>query len=831
MIKMDSSKEDGEGHEDRPSSPIWVLQQISEEAFRVAGEAIQSVYSGNSISNMNNVTPLGHGPGHRRAQSEILTIGHRRSNSFHRLKTQVQRAWKWGSNSREEGRRSNFNPEVLANQKRQWYQLHSKVLDRTNYKEPTSLFEHFIVAGIHPDTNLETVEDAFAKRKKWEREMSRSEILDFKVLHQRAPSIPNFEPQILFKYPPGKKIVMRWKDLAAFCFPGGVKAQLLERTPSLSDLNELIYGQEHLGRDDLSFIFSLKGADNATLYGVCLHVLEIVQRPPGILGVSSPVSQSSGGFNRFLVSAPRCYCVLSRVPFFELHYEMLNSIIAQQRLNRITELVTEMSLFDYVPSPLTAHYRLHENVESPERESFSDWMTSAIPVDSAVALTAAAAGIIPDDVITPSSLRISEPNSPESVTASESSEFSQARELDKDGRKNLQYFDDYASEASETRSDTLERMYGSYENGHSSPEVRTSFSSRFRTLERLGSSESLFSPARSMTSEDDDDELFSNFDKDLGSDLIMEWAKENKNDLLQIICGYHALPLPARGSELVFQPLEHLQSIEYRRPPVSALGFYEKYSDSFESPEVNFKLAAAEEALALSVWTTATICRVLSLESVLALFTGVLLEKQVVVVCPNLGLLSATVLSLIPMILPFQWQSLMLPVLPVRMLEFLDAPVPFIVGLLNKPSDLKMKASNLVHVNVFKDQVKTCSLPTLPRHKELASALAPIHARLSRENSIAKRHPVHRCTETQAEAAGQFLKVTRGYLESLCSDLRLHTITSVQSNNDRVSLLLKDSFIDSFPSRDQPFIKLFVDTQMFTVLSDSRLSSFENGHS
>lgn len=148
-------------------------------------------------------------------------------------------------------------------------------------------------------------------------------------------------------------------------------------------------------------------------------------------------------------------------------------------------------------------------------------------------------------------------------------------------------------------------------------------------------------------------------------------------------------------------------------------------------------------------------------------------------------------------------------------------------------------------------------MPTLPRYKELASALAPIHARLARENSMAKRHPVHKCSETQvltvvclvfmlsltirkffripwadqwnlkehlqrqfpsfrnyldkllssnrpynaflmvklltnistclqAEAAGQFLKVMRGYLESLCLDLRLHTITSVQSNNDRV---------------------------------------------
>jgi hypothetical protein len=62
----------------------------------------------------------------------------------------------------------------------------------------------------------------------------------------------------------------------------------------------------------------------------------------------------------------------------------------------------------------------------------------------------------------------------------------------------------------------------------------------------------------------------------------------------------------------------------------------------------------------------------------------------------------------------------------------------------------------------------------------------------------------------QAEAAWQFLNVMRSYLESLCSDLPSHTITNVQSNNDRVSLLLKDSFIDSFPSKDRPFVKVFV---------------------
>ncbi|PKI34319.1 hypothetical protein CRG98_045289 [Punica granatum] len=73
--------------------------------------------------------------------------------------------------------------------------------------------------------------------------MAKSETLDFGLSQYRGPSPPALEPQILFKYPPTKRLPMRLKDLAAFCFPGGVQARLLERTPSLSDLNELVYGQ------------------------------------------------------------------------------------------------------------------------------------------------------------------------------------------------------------------------------------------------------------------------------------------------------------------------------------------------------------------------------------------------------------------------------------------------------------------------------------------------------------------------------------------------------------------------------------------------------------
>ena len=41
---------------------------------------------------------------------------------------------------------------------------------------------------------------------------------------------------------------------------------------------------------------------------------------------------------------------------------------------------------------------------------------------------------------------------------------------------------------------------------------------------------------------------------------------------------------------------------------------------------------------------------------------------------------------------PLQWQSLMLPVLPQSMISFLDAPVPFIVGVQHKTAEVRSRS-------------------------------------------------------------------------------------------------------------------------------------------
>lgn len=120
-------KENGDVQEDwsAPASPIEVLQQLSKEAVRMAGEAWHNAYPVR--------TPiLEPAPRHRRTQSEVVSSFHRRSGStsnFQRWKCQMQRALHIGGRGlREDSQYSSFDPEILANQKRQWYQLNSKTL-------------------------------------------------------------------------------------------------------------------------------------------------------------------------------------------------------------------------------------------------------------------------------------------------------------------------------------------------------------------------------------------------------------------------------------------------------------------------------------------------------------------------------------------------------------------------------------------------------------------------------------------------------------------------------------------------------------------------------
>ncbi len=67
------------------------------------------------------------------------------------------------------------------------------------------------------------------------------------------------------------------------------------------------------------------------------------------------------------------------------------------------------------------------------------------------------------------------------------------------------------------------------------------------------------------------------------------------------------------------------------------------------------------------------------METFVDLFELVLRETKLIVCDSNLALLSAAVLAFAPVLQPLQWMGIFIPVLPDKLLAFVEAPVPFLV--------------------------------------------------------------------------------------------------------------------------------------------------------
>ncbi|CAA3022235.1 Hypothetical predicted protein [Olea europaea subsp. europaea] len=561
-------------------------------------------------------------------------------------------------------------------------------------------------------------------------------------------------------------------------------------------------------------------ADDSTLYGCCVLVEEIIQNPSGLICMISDRQPCRLSLSRHILTTRRCYCILSRLPFFELHFSVLYSIFTEERLERLTKQIAYLDL----ETPVG-----YDVVETLEEKS------------GGILLGDGAVNVLKGAV------EASQSNTNCSISGRVMDNMSQIEAVI-DSKKELNATTVAVDPETEKLASRGELVVDTSVVDHfienQSAEKRLPNAVlpllQYQQCESYVSTSSFQgSPSEEIHFKIESDEAhmeetsFSGQDISIEHSDILEWAKANNHGSLQIICEYYELHCPARGSTVKFHPLDHLHPMEYHRPDETVLCITGSTIDlricntSLELVEAHSALMAEEEAAALSVWATACLCGSLRLEHLLTLFAGALLEKQIVVVCSNLGILSASVLSIIPLIRPYQWQSLLMPVLPNDMLDFLDAPVPYIVGIKSKTAELQSKLTNVILVDLNKNQVKSPAIPQLPQHRELYSSLSPYHAKLVGESYLGKKRPLHECTDVQVEAAKSFLGVLRSYLDSVCSNLRSHTITNVQSNDDKVSLLLKESFIESFPSRDQPFMKLFVDTQMFSVHTDFVLSFFQ----
>ncbi|XP_034719366.1 DENN domain-containing protein 5B-like isoform X1 [Etheostoma cragini] len=166
----------------------------------------------------------------------------------------------------------------------------------------------------------------------------------------------------------------------------------------------------------------------------------------------------------------------------------------------------------------------------------------------------------------------------------------------------------------------------------------------------------------------------------------------------------YEVPLPAPGRSLKFHGV--YEPIVCQRPGLGELQL------------ADFPLA---EAFTL-----------LGAENLVQVFTCTLLEMQILLYSHDYQRLMTVAEGITTLLFPFQWQHVYVPILPASLLHFLDAPVPYLMGLQSKEGADRSKLelpqeANLCFVDIDNHYIELPEdFPQFPNKTELIQELSEV---------------------------------------------------------------------------------------------------------
>ncbi|XP_035911549.1 DENN domain-containing protein 2A-like [Anopheles stephensi] len=110
------------------------------------------------------------------------------------------------------------------------------------------------------------------------------------------------------------------------------------------------------------------------------------------------------------------------------------------------------------------------------------------------------------------------------------------------------------------------------------------------------------------------------------------------------------------------------------------------------------------------------IFKCLGSDGLIHVFESLLLEKMVILFSEHLSLLTSCVQGLLLILYPFQWQHILVTVIPEHLQQMLEAPVPMLAGTLQPVPEELWEGGNTCYVNLDKRTVR-------PARKEQFSIL------------------------------------------------------------------------------------------------------------
>ncbi|THC89865.1 hypothetical protein EYZ11_010678 [Aspergillus tanneri] len=127
--------------------------------------------------------------------------------------------------------------------------------------------------------------------------------------------------------------------------------------------------------------------------------------------------------------------------------------------------------------------------------------------------------------------------------------------------------------------------------------------------------------------------------------------------------------------------------------------------------------------------------RTLSLSNIIILLEYALTESRIIFLSSHTSMLYLATKALVDLLFPIPWSGVLIPVLPARLIQAIEAPCPYIVGIERRYEKVELPSDDFVLVDLDSDIIESTVRPTpLPRHqrRKLLSLLqlaAPHHGR------------------------------------------------------------------------------------------------------
>ena len=249
-----------------------------------------------------------------------------------------------------------------------------------------------------------------------------------------------------------------------------------------------------------------------------------------------------------------------------------------------------------------------------------------------------------------------------------------------------------------------------------------------------------------------------------------------------------------------------LSSVHSARIPVQGLPFNVSWGESvFTGPTPsNLYLASIPENRNLTEYYNAVDCSLM-----IGIFASMLHERRIIVTSSRLSRLSACVQAANTLIYPMFWQHIFIPVLPQHLMDYLSAPMPFLIGV-PQPLLARAKMTELGDVVILYADSHSMESP----YNDVENIPGDVIHNLKKSLAPGK--------DLLGDA------VAKAFLQALVHLIGGYREALKYRQGEKVSFS-DEEFIKSRSSSLQPFLEQMLQLQIFRQFIDERLELLNSG--